>query len=351
MRTFDYKKRYESLLQPDIVALVAQIHEYKGEQTLFVEAKADTLTRLLEVAKIQSTEASNKIEGIYTSDERLKKIVRDKTMPKTRNEKEIAGYRDVLNTIHQNYDYIPVKSSIFLQLHRDLYKFAGNAGGSFKSSDNVIAQEDEQGNKSIRFQPVPAWETPAYIDAICDAFQDACKDPQCDPLILIPMFILDFLCIHPFNDGNGRMSRLLTLLLLYRAGYIVGMYISIEKLIEQSKETYYETLQESSLHWYEEENDDAPFVRYMLGVIVAAYRDFSSRVQLLVTSGMSKPERVREIVRGSIGKMTRAQIMEKCPDISRVTVERALTDMVKKGEILKIGGGRYTAYVWNRENE
>ena len=351
MRTFDYKKRYKSLLQPDIVTLVAQIHEYKGEQTLFVEAKADTLTRLLEVAKIQSTEASNKIEGIYTSDERLKKIVRDKTMPKTRNEKEIAGYRDVLNTIHQNYDYIPVKSSIFLQLHRDLYKFAGNAGGSFKSSDNVIAQEDGQGNKSIRFQPVPAWETPAYIDAICDAFQDACKDPQCDPLILIPMFILDFLCIHPFNDGNGRMSRLLTLLLLYRAGYIVGMYISIEKLIEQSKETYYETLQESSLHWHEEENDDAPFVRYMLGVIVAAYRDFSSRVQLLVTSGMSKPERVREIVRGSIGKMTRAQIMEKCPDISRVTAERALTDMVKKGEILKIGGGRYTAYVWNRENE
>lgn len=351
MRTFDYKKRYERLLQSDIVALVAQIHEYKGEQTLFVEAKADALIQLLEVAKIQSTEASNKIEGIYTSDDRLKKIVRDKTMPKTRSEKEIAGYRDVLNTIHQNYDYIPVKSSIFLQLHRDLYKFAGNAGGSFKSSDNVIAQEDEQGKKSIRFQPVPAWETPEYIDAICDAFQDACNDSQCDPLILIPMFILDFLCIHPFNDGNGRMSRLLTLLLLYRAGYIVGMYISIEKLIEQTKETYYETLQESSYNWHEEKNDDAPFVRYMLGVIVAAYRDFSSRVQLLATSVMSKPERVREIVRGSIGKMTRAQIMEKCPDISRVTVERALTDMVKKGEILKIGGGRYTAYIWNRENE
>lgn len=351
MRTFNYKKRYERLLQPDIVALVAQIHEYKGEQTLFVEAKADALIQLLEVAKIQSTKSSNKIEGIYTSDDRLKKIVRDKTMPKTRSEKEIAGYRDVLNTIHQNYDYIPVKSSIFLQLHRDLYKFAGNAGGSFKSSDHVIAQEDEQGKKSIRFQPVPAWETPAYMDAICDAFQDVCKDSQCDPLILIPMFVLDFLCIHPFNKGNGRMSRLLTLLLLYRAGYIVGMYISIEKLIEQTKETYYETLQESSYNWHEEKNDDAPFVRYMLGVIVAAYRDFSSRVQLLATSVMSKPERVREIVRGSIGKMTRAQIMEKCPDISRVTVERALTDMVKKGEILKIGGGRYTAYIWNRENE
>ena len=351
MRTFNYRKRYERLLQADIVALLAQIHEYKGAQTLFVEEKSDILSQLLETAKIQSTGASNKIEGICTSDERLKKIVRDKTMPKTRSEKEIAGYRDVLNTIYQNYAYIPVKSAIFLQLHRDLYKYTGNAGGSFRSSNYVTAQEDEQGNKSIGFQPVPAWETPEYIDAICDAFQDVCKDSQCDSLILIPMFILDFLCIHPFNDGNGRMSRLLTLLLLYRAGYIVGMYISIEKLIEQTKETYYETLQESSYNWHEEENDDAPFVRYMLGVIVAAYRDFSSRVQLLATSGMSKPERIREIVRGSIGKMTRAQIMEKCPDISRVTVERALTDMVKKGEILKIGGGRYTAYIWNREKE
>lgn len=351
MRRFDYKKRYECLLRPDIVALAAKIHEYKGEQTLFVEAKAEALIQLLEAAKIQSTEASNKIEGIYTSDDRLKKIVRDKTMPKTRSEKEIAGYRDVLNAIHQNYDYMPVKSSIFLQLHRDLYKFAGNVGGSFRSSDHATAQEHEQGKKSIRFQPVPAWETPAYIDVICDAFQDACRDSQCDPLILIPIFILDFLCIHPFNNGNGRMSRLLTLLLLYRAGYIVGMYISIEKLIGQTKETYYETLQESTFNWHEEKNDDVPFVRYMLGVIAAAYRDFSSRVQMLAASGMSKPERIREIVHGSIGKMTRAQIMEKCPDISRVTVERALTDMVKKSEILKIGGGRYTAYIWNKENE
>ena len=327
MRIFDYGARYARLLRPEIVSLVSQIHEYKGEQALFIEARADTLTQLLEIAKIQSTEASNKIEGIYTSDDRLKKIVCDKTMPKTRNEKEIAGYRDVLNTIHQNYDYIPVKASIILQLHRDLYKFTGNEGGHFKSADNVIAQIDEKGNRTVRFQPVPAWETSEYMDRICEAFQKACGDSQYDPLLLIPMFVLDFLCIHPFHDGNGRMSRLLTLLLLYRA------------------------LQESSLNWHEENNNDLPFVRYMLGVIIAAYRDFSSRVQLLVTSGLSKPERVREIIRNSLGKISRAQIMEKCPDISRVTVERALTNMVKKGEILKIGGGRYTAYVWNRERE
>lgn len=351
MRNFDYKEQYKKLLTPDIVTLLSKIHEYKGEQTLFIEAKKDALTELLQIAKIQSTEASNKIEGIYTSNTRLKKIVDDKTMPKTQSEKEIAGYRDVLNTIHQSYDYIPIKSSIFLQLHRDLYKFAGNAGGTFKSVDNVIEQEDIQGNKFIRFQPVPAWETPQYIDAICEAFEEACKNQQCDPLILIPMFILDFLCIHPFNDGNGRMSRLLSLLLLYRAGYIVGMYISIEKLIEQSKETYYEVLQESSLKWHEEKNDYEPFVRYMLGVLLAAYREFSSRVQLLATSGMSKPERVREIIRGNLGKITKTEIMEQCPDISKITIERAISEMVKNGEVLKIGGGRYTSYTWNRENE
>lgn len=351
MRSFDYKEQYKKLLTPDIVTLLSQIHEYKGEQTLVIEAKKDALTELLQIAKIQSTEASNKIEGIYTSNARLKKIVDDKTMPKTRSEKEIAGYRDVLNTIHQSYDYIPIKSSIFLQLHRDLYKFAGSADGTFKSVDNVIEQEDVQENQFIRFQSVPEWETPQYLDAICNAFEEASKNQQCDPLILIPMFILDFLCIHPFNDGNGRMSRLLSLLLLYRAGYIVGMYISIEKLIEQSKETYYETLQESSLKWCEKENDYEPFVRYILGVLVAAYREFSSRVQLLATSGISKPERVREIIRGNLGKITKTEIMEQCPDISKITIERAISEMVKNGEVLKIGGGRYTSYTWNRENE
>lgn len=352
MRDYSYSKEYDSLLLPDVVALVAQIHEYKGEQTLFIEAKADTLTQLVEVARIQSTEASNKIEGIYTSDERLKKIVRDKTMPKTRNEKEIAGYRDVLATIHESYDFIPPKPSIILQLHRDLYKFSGKSiGGSYKNSDNIIEEEDAEGNKFVRFQPVPAWETPEAMERICAAFDEACKNDEYDPLLLIPMFILDFLCIHPFNDGNGRMSRLLTLLLLYRAGYIVGKYISIEKIIEQTKETYYETLQQSSENWHEGKNDYVPFVRYMLGVIVAAYRDFSARVKLLAANTLSKPDRVREVIKNTLGKTTKTELMQKCPDVSQITVQRALNDMVKSGEIIKIGGGRYTSYTWNRERE
>ena len=352
MRNYNYKNKWQKLLTPDVVSLLSQIHEYKGEQTLFIEAKADILTQLVEIAKIQSTEASNKIEGIFTSSDRLKSIVSNKTTPRTRNEQEIAGYRDVLAIIHESHDFIPIKPSILLQLHRDLYKFGGvSMGGTYKASNNIIAEEDANGNQFIRFQPVSAWETPSAIEAICEAYDEIQSELNADPLLIIPMFILDFLCIHPFNDGNGRMSRLLTLLLLYRAGYIVGKYISIEKMIEQTKETYYEALQNSSINWHEDKNDYLPFVEYTLGIIIAAYREFSSRVKLLVTSKISKPDRIREIIKNTLGKITKTEIMEKCPDISQITVQRALNDMVEKEEILKIGGGRYTVYMWNHNKQ
>lgn len=348
MRSFDYKEEWKKLLTPEIVMYLTQIHEFKGEQTLFIEAKADTLSQLVDIAKFQSIEASNKIEGIYTSDERLKALVKDSTRPRTRNEREIAGYRDVLNTIHENHDYIPPKPSIILQLHRDLYKFEGmDIGGRYKTSDNIIEEQDAEGNKSVRFRPMPAWETPEAIEKICQSYDEALNSENIDALIIIPMFVLDFLCVHPFNDGNGRISRLLTLLLLYRSGYIVGKYISIEKLIEQTKEIYYESLQLSSAGWHENKNDYEPFVKYMLGVIVAAYRDFSSRVSLLTTQGMSKPDRVKEIIRATLGPITKTEILAKCPDISQVTVQRALADLVDKGDIVKLGGGRYTKYIWN----
>ena len=334
MRDFNFKAEYQKLLTSEVVAYLTQIHEYKGQQNLFIEAKADALSNLLEVAKIQSTEASNRIEGIITTDDRLKKIVREKTMPQSRSEKEIAGYRDVLATIHESHDYIPPKPTVILQLHRDLYKFSGKSiGGSFKRPD---------GRKIVRFEPVSAWETPGAMAALCDAFQTAAQDAELDPLLLIPIFILDFLCIHPFNDGNGRMSRLLTLLLLYRSGYIVGKYID-------TKETYYEALQASSYNWHEGTNDYAPFVTYMLGILTAAYRDFESRIELLTTKGLSKPDRVREIIKNHLGKITKSEIMAKCPDISQITVQRALAELLKNGEITKLSGGRYTAYVWSGE--
>ncbi len=352
MRTPNYKAEYRKLLTPEVVSYLAKIHEMKGQQSLFVEAQKDALAELLEIAKIQSTEASNRIEGIITTDDRLKKIVLNKTTPKGRSEREIAGYRDVLNTVHENYDYIPVRPGMILQLHRDLYKFSNTSiGGSFKNSDNVIAEELPDGTKRVRFQPVPAWETPEAVDALCNALQEALSDPELDPLLLIPVFILDFLCIHPFNDGNGRMSRLLTLLLLYRSGYFVGRYISIERLIADSKESYYDALQASSEGWHEGQNDNLPFVRYMLGVIIAAYREFAARADILVAKGLSKPDRVRETIRNTTGQITKAEIMQQCPDVSQKTVERALTELMNNQEILKIGGGRYTSYMWNWEKE
>ena len=350
MRVFNFKSEYSKLLTPEVVTYLTQIHEYKGQQNLFIEAKTDALSNLLEVAKLRSTEASNRIEGIITTDDRLKKIVREKTMPQTCSEKEIAGYRNVLATIHENHDFIPPKPSIILQLHRDLYKFSGKAiGGSYKNSDNFIEEKLSNGRQIVRFQPVPAWETPEAMTALCDAFREAMDDPELDPLLLIPIFILDFLCIHPFNNGNGRMSRLLTLLLLYRSGYIVGKYISIEKLISDTKETYYEVLQQSSNNWHEGTNDYAPFVTYMLGILVAAYRDFETRIELLTNRGLSKPDRVREIIKKHHGKITKSEIMAQCPDISQITIQRALADLLKNGEIARLGGGRYTSYVWNGE--
>lgn len=350
MRTYHFARNYDKLLTPDIVSLLTQTHEYKGEQALLIKAKADALTKLAETAKIQSAGASNRIEGIYTTDERLKKLVQDKTTPRTRKEQEIAGYRDVLAVIQESFDYIPPTPSGILQLHRDLYKFSSlSYGGHYKTSDNVIAGTGAQGNK--RFQPVPVRGIAEAVKALCAAYQEAVGSGEMDPLLLIPMFILDFLCIHPFSDGNGRINRLLTLLLLCRAGYIVGKYISIEKLIEESKETYYEVLQQSAQGWHEGENDYAPFARYTLGVVAAAYREFSARVRTLAVSGMSKPDRVREIIKGALGKLTKAEILEQCPDISAITVQRTLADLQKSGEVIKLCGGRYTAYTWNRERE
>jgi Fic family protein len=323
VKLFDYTGTPGTLLSPDIVTLLTGIHEHKGKQGLYIEAHADALTTLLEIAKIQSTGASNRIEGINTTDKRLKELVLDKSAPRNRTEQEIAGYRDVLATIHERYDYIYPRPNIILQLHRQLYSFSGSSiGGSYKNSDNIIAE----------------------TNSLYTAFTENSEKNEHDPLLLISMFILDFLCIHPFNDGNGRMSRLLTLLLFYRAGYIVGKYISLEKLIENSKDTYYEALRDSSSGWHDNKNDYRPFIRYYLGILQKAYNEFEERLEYISQRGVSKPERIKAFIDGKIGKVTKKEILEACPDISKVTVERTLASLVKSGYVVKIGGGRSAAY-------
>jgi Fic family protein len=349
MHNFNYLRRCEKLLTPRIVQMLNVIHESKGRQDLYIEANADALSGLKQISMIQSTEASNRIEGIFTSDQRLRALVKEKTEPRNRYESEIAGYRDVLSMIHEGYDHIPLSTNVIKQLHRDMYRYSGSGlGGRYKSSDNVIEEKDGSGDRFVRFNPVSAFETPLVMDRFIQAFDEAQKLEYLNPLLIDSLAILDFLCIHPFSDGNGRISRLLFLLLLYRAGYIGGKYISIEKIIEGTKETYYDALYESSQNWHEGMNNDLPFVEYSLGIIISLYRELDTRVSLITSSGMTKKSRIRRIMEESLGKITKRELLEMNPDISETTIEDVLAELVKEGTITKIGGGRYTSYVYTR---
>ena len=344
MRDFDYTKLKEWAWDSEILGYVAQIHEYKGRQQTLLKQQPLELERLVEIAKVQSTEASNEIEGIRTTNTRLKQLCADKTTPRTRDEKEIMGYRDVLNTIHENYEYIPLRPSYILQLHRDLYRYSEKCtGGSFKNTQNYISATDTAGNSFVLFTPLPPYETPEAIEKICDSYNRVIDTQEIDPLILIPVAIHDFLCVHPFNDGNGRMSRLLTTLLLYRAGYHVGKYISLESKIAKNKDLYYNALEASQDGWYENQDDPTPFIKYLLSVILAAYRDFDERMELVGDKFLAI-EVVRRAVESKLGKFTKTDIMEFCPTLGKTSVESSLRKLVDEGVLVKHGKGRATFY-------
>lgn len=344
MRVFNYNLLKDLSFDSEVLGLVAQIHEHKGKQELFLNQKPNALDKLIEIAKIQSTEASNKIEGIVTTSTRVRALMEDKTTPQNRDEEEIMGYRDVLNTIHENYEYIPISSSYILQLHRDLYKYSEKSiGGSFKNTQNIIAETREDGSQIVRFTPLPPYETPEAMDIICESFNSVIDSHIVDPLVLIPIFINDFLCIHPFNDGNGRMSRLLTTLLLYRCRYVVGRYISLESKIEQTKSKYYAVLEQSGINWHENANNPMPFVKYILGIILSAYRDFEMRVDY-VDEKLPAIEQVKKAVFAKIGKFTKSEIMELVPSIGKASVENSLKKLVDDGAIARHGKGKATFY-------
>lgn len=344
MRSFDYGKLKERTWDSEILGYIAQIHEYKGRQELYLKQTPDSLDRLIEIAKIQSTEASNEIEGIRTTSTRLKQLCAEKATPRNRDEKEIMGYRDVLNTIHESYEYIPIRSSYILQLHRNLYKYSEKAiGGSFKNTQNYITATDPQGNNVVLFKPLPPYETQGAIDAICESLTRALDTQELDPLILIPVFIHDFLCIHPFNDGNGRMSRLLTTLLLYRTGYVVGKYISLESKIAKNKDLYYDALAQCQQGWHEGAEDPTPFIKYLLGIILAACRDFEERVEL-VGAKLPALEIVRRAAYGKVGKITKSDLMELCPTLSKSSVEASIKKLVEQRNLVMHGKGPSTFY-------
>ena len=343
MRQFDYTKLKDQLWDTEVVNYLSQIHEAKGKQTLYLRQKPEQLDRLVEIAKIQSTEASNEIEGIRTTETRLRQLMSEKAAPRNRDESEIAGYRDALNVVHESFEYIPLTPNYILQLHKIMLSHTDSAfGGSFKNVQNYISATNADGKAYTLFTPLAPYETPPAVQEICDAYNRAMGEGKVDPLILISVFIHDFLCIHPFLDGNGRMSRLLTTLLLYRAGYEVGKYISLEAKIAKNKGAYYDALELSQTGWHEEKDDPTPFIKYLLGTIIGAYRDFEDRIEII---SPSSEDTVRKAVESRIGKFTKREIIELCPNISASTVERNLRAMVNNGVLEKQGAGKSTIYI------
>ena len=345
MREFDYSKLLNLNIPANMYDLISKIYEYKGKQELYVEIFSDVLEKMVEVAKIQSTKSSNAIEGISTNDSRLEELMKKKSEPRNRNEEEIYGYREVLDIIHENYSNIDFTKNNILTLHSRLYYYSSESHkGKFKTIDNSIVETNAFGEKKIRFQPVSAFETENYIDKMISAYDEAVK-LKVPPLLLIPAVVHDFLCIHPFYDGNGRVSRLLTLLLLYKNGFFVGKYISLEMIIEDTKDMYYEQLQSSSKNWHSGDNDELPFIKYMLSVIYKAYVECDERFRLIGEKSLTSAERIMKIFEKTLKPLSKSDIVMLCPDISQRTIERSLKELKDTQLIKQIGSGRATKYI------
>lgn len=345
MREFNYSKLLSLNIPAKMYDLISKIYEYKGKQELYVSNFPDVLEKMVEVAKIQSTKSSNAIEGISTNDSRLEELMKKKSQPRNRNEEEIYGYREVLDIINENYEDIGLTKNNILILHNRFYSYSGESHkGKFKRMDNSIVETNELGEKRIRFQPVSAFETENYIDELIIAYDEAVS-LNIPPLLLIPVIVHDFLCIHPFFDGNGRMSRLLTLLLLYQNGFFVGKYISLEMIIEDTKDLYYEELQASSENWYTGDNDELPFIKYMLSVIYKAYSECDERFKIIGEKSLTSADRVMKVFENSLEALSKSDIVILCPDISKRTIERALKELKDGGLIKQIGSGRATKYI------
>lgn len=345
MRDFNYSKIKEQKWDSEILGLVAAIYKYAGKQELYLKQRPKELEKLVEIAMIQSTESSNAIEGIVTTNARIKQLVEEKTAPKNRDEEEIAGYRDVLRIIHESYDVIPITKNYILQLHKILYSHMNNPlAGQTKTVQNYISATYPDGRTEVLFTPMAPFETPAALEKICEEYNRIIGNLEVEPLLAIPIFIHDFLCIHPFNDGNGRMSRLLTTLLLYRSGFYVGRYISLEAKIADNKDLYYEALGKAQYGWHEGKEDADPFIKYLLGTILAAYKDFEDRFEI-IEEKLPALELVRKAVQNKIGKFSKQDIRELCPSLSISSIEGSLRTLVKEGELMRGGSGKATYYV------
>ena len=346
MHKFDYSFLNNGLLPSQLVNVTASISSLKTASQFRKNDYQKVFTELEKIARIQSVKSSNEIEGIVTTDERIIQIVQQNSAPLNHNEQEILGYRDALNIIHTGHQNIQFNENTVLSLHRTMLSAADyDFGGQYKNDDNVILEIDGQGNKKVRFAPVPARETKTAMEQLFLAFMEASSDSNINTLLLIPCVILDFLCIHPFRDGNGRMSRLLSLLLLYKNGFDVGKYISFEEQINKNKGWYYQTLKESSENWHDSKNNYFPFMQNFLMTLYECYQELDKRFAVVNSNKITKTARIENTVLNSLLPISKADICKLLPDISPTTVEAVLGKMIKSGIITMIGNGRGTKYL------
>ena len=346
MRKFDYSFLNNGLLPANLVNLTANISALKTMSGVRKEEFTQIFTELEAVAKVQSIKSSNAIEGIVTSDERIAAIVNQNSAPLNHNEAEIAGYRDALNEIHLGYQHIDFRESDILRLHEIMMSFTGyEYGGQYKTDDNVILEVDSEGNRRIRFRPTPANETAKAMEQLVLAYMEARSNANINQLLLIPCVILDFLCIHPFRDGNGRMSRLLSLLLLYKSGFDAGKYVSFEEQINKYKAYYYESLRKSSEGWDSNKNSYFPFIENFLSTLYMCYKEWDKRFAVLNGKKITKTARIEATVLNSLTPLSKSEICKILPDVSPTTVEAVLGTMVKRGDIKRLGSGRATRYI------
>ena len=345
MRDFNYSLISKKTWDSEILGYIGAIYKEAGKQEMCLKQKPEELERLIEIAKIQSTEASNAIEGIVTTNTRIKQLVKEKIAPKNRAEEEIAGYRDALNKIHESFDAIPLNQNIILQFHKIMYSHMNNPmAGKTKNVQNYISATYPNGKVEVLFTPLNPVETPLALDKICEEYNRVIGNNELEPLIAIPVFIHDFLCIHPFNDGNGRMSRLLTTLLLYKNGFYVGKYISLEAKIAKYKDLYYDALNISQEGWIEGNDNPVPFIKYLLSTILAAYRDFEDRFKI-IEEKLPAIDMVRKAINNKIGWFTKQDLRELCPSLSISSIEGALRKLIELGEIRREGNGKNNKYV------
>ena len=338
------------LFAPQDLATLRQLGEHRGRQELFVQQRPEVLESLRTVAKVESSESSNRLEGIHVQKSRIKALILEDTRPRNRSEQEIAGYRDALNLIHESAKEMPFSNNVLLQLHRMIYSFLPQEGGRFKSLDNEIVEKNEQGEVvRVRFKAVPAIATADYMNVLTHRYRTEVEAAVHDPLMMVPSAILDFLCIHPFTDGNGRVARLLTLQLLYQAGYEVGRYISLERLFEQTSTSYYETLEASSKNWHEGEHDPMPWIRYFWGVLTKGYDEFEARVGLIGSGRGSKTQQVRAAVERKVTPFAISELVRDCPGVSKEMIRKVLRQMREEGLVEVVGHGRGARWVGTQE--